>query len=89
MEGVNGQFSDKFKIPYKEEEERAIIDFFLANGRYKERRGKEVWKAMEEAEVCVGRTWSSMRARWIKFIQRNLLGTECLKQSWRGERTEC
>ena len=62
MEGVNGQFSDKFKIPYKEEEERAIIDFFLANSRYKERRGREVWKAMEEAEVC---------AVWVE------LGVQC------------
>ena len=69
---LDGQFADKFRIPYKEEEERAMIDFFLANGGYKERRGNEVWKAMEEAEVCVGRTWSSMRARWNKYIQKNL-----------------
>ena len=69
---LDGQFADKFRIPYKEEEERAMIDFFLANGGYKERRGNEVWKAMEEAEVCQGRTWSSMRARWNKYIQRNL-----------------
>merc|ERR1712025_404421 len=36
---LDGQFADKFRIPYKEEEERAIIDFFLTNGGYKERRG--------------------------------------------------
>ena len=35
-------------------------------------RGSKVWKRMEIKKTCPGRTWQSMRHRWMKYISKKL-----------------
>ena len=59
--------------PYSTEEEKAIIHFLKTEDRaFARRKGKKVWKEMEENKICPGRTWQSMKQRWVKFISNRL-----------------
>ena len=67
-----GEFSDKFRLPYTKREEQALVNFFLENGGYKLRKGKRIWEQMENSGICPGRTWQSMKQRWEKYISKTL-----------------
>ena len=58
--------------PYSREEERGIIRYLLRKGGFQDRRGNLVWRKMEEARVCPGRTWQSIKQRFNAFILENL-----------------
>jgi len=67
-----GEFSDKFRLPYTKREEQALVNYFLEHGGFRLRKGNKVWTEMESAEVCPGRTWQSMKQRWEKYISKTL-----------------
>jgi len=67
-----GDYNDRFRLPYSRREEESIVQYFLCEGGYKYRKGNRVWQMMEEAGVCHGRTWQSMKQRWEKFLCRSL-----------------
>jgi len=67
-----GDFNDMFRLPYSRREEQGIVNYFLEEGGFKYRKGNRVWQMMEEAGVCRGRTWQSMKQRWEKFLSRSL-----------------
>merc|ERR1712112_601664 len=67
-----GDFEDKFRLPYTRREEEAIVRYLLEEGGYKLRRGNRVWVEMEEKGICPGRTWQSMKQRWEKYISKSL-----------------
>jgi len=67
-----GEFDDKFRLPYTKREEEAIVNYLLEEGGYKLRRGNRIWERMEEKGICPGRTWQSMKQRWDKYISKSL-----------------
>ena len=67
-----GEFYDKFRLPYTKREEQTLVNFFLENGGYKLRKGKRIWEQMENSGICPGRTWQSMKQRWEKYISKTL-----------------
>ena len=55
-------------------EETRIVEFFLTEGCYGERKGVAVWKRMVAEGVCPGRTWQSLKERFLKrLLLRNRL----------------
>ena len=67
-----GSFMVNFRVPYSKREEKAIVKFFLTQGGYGGRKGVAIWKRMQAQEICPNRTWQSMKARWEKFIIKDL-----------------
>jgi len=67
-----GIYRETFRLPYTHQEEKAIVDFFLTEGGYQFRKGKNIWMKMESKKICPNRTWQSMKGRWEKFLSRNL-----------------
>eukprot|EP00090_Calanus_glacialis_P016457 TRINITY_DN25768_c0_g1_i1.p1 TRINITY_DN25768_c0_g1~~TRINITY_DN25768_c0_g1_i1.p1 ORF type:complete len:1107 (-),score=385.74 TRINITY_DN25768_c0_g1_i1:97-3417(-) len=67
-----GEFSDRFRLPYTKREEQALVNYFLEQGGFRLRKGNKVWTDMESMEVCPGRTWQSMKQRWEKYISKTL-----------------
>ena len=68
----DGEFFDKFRLPYTKGEEEALVRYFQEMGGFKLRKGNRVWKLMENKDICPGRTWQSMKQRWDKFISKSL-----------------
>ena len=59
--------------PYSTEEERSMVKYFLNHtGKYAQRRGNLIWKEMETARICPGRSWASLKQRFSSFVQNNL-----------------
>ena len=58
--------------PFSREEERAMISFFLTRGGFSQRGGTTVWREMERARTCPGRTWQSLKQRFNMFVHNNL-----------------
>ena len=59
--------------PYSTEEERSMVKYFLNHtGKYAQRRGNLIWKEMEAARICPGRSWASLKQRFSSFVQNNL-----------------
>ncbi len=74
---VNSQMQQKVapafqKNAFTREEDVAIIDYIVANQSYREVRGKGLWVLMEERGVCDGRSWQSLKERFMKRIRPNL-----------------
>ena len=67
-----GVFGAAFRLPFNLNEEKAIVRFFLDKGGYHLRKGNKIWKSMEAHNICPNRTWQSMKARWDKFLSKNL-----------------
>ena len=53
---------------YSREEDSQFIRFFLTQGSFKDRKGVTVWKRMAAEGVCPGRTWQSLKERFLKRI---------------------
>jgi len=62
----------KFRKPYSPKEEREIVDYLSAKGGFNRVGGNELWKEMEEEGVCKGRSWQSLKARYVKAISGRL-----------------
>jgi len=55
--------------PYSKEEDERIILYMKKNHLHGRQRGRKNWQRMEEENVCPGRSWQSMKERWIKRIE--------------------
>lgn len=71
----SGRFrkGEKFRSPYTLIEESNMIKYLLEQGGYKDKGPPpRVWKAMEKENICPGRSWQSMKARWVDYTSQNL-----------------
>ena len=57
---------------YTTDEDMAIIMYIIKNQRFKNMMGEKLWKLMEERQVVLDRSWSSMKSRFKKFIIKNI-----------------
>ena len=55
-----------FRELYSEKEEAAIIEFLLTAGGYNIVRGQRIWKEMEAASICPGRSAQALREHFLK-----------------------
>ena len=66
-----------------------IINFIVDKKRFEDIKGNELWKIMEERKVLEGRSWQSMKERFIKGIREKIntygLSEEIVK-GLRGQR---
>ncbi|XP_076048677.1 uncharacterized protein LOC143029709 isoform X2 [Oratosquilla oratoria] len=53
---------------YTLQEERAIVQYIKQECRFDDVKGKTLWVDMEQAKVCPGRSWGSMKEHFRKFI---------------------
>jgi len=58
-----------FRKPYTMEEDESIVRYMKENHLHGRQRGRKNWQKMEEENVCPGRSWQSMKERWIKHIE--------------------
>ena len=70
--------------PFSKEEERAMISFFLTRGGFSQRGGTTVWREMEQARTCPGRTWQSLKQRFNMFVHNNLEKFKVTKTTMMG-----
>jgi len=59
--------------PYTKEEDITIIRHLLQNRRHEEVKGKNVWESMENSSIVPGRSWQSLKERYLKVIRKNLV----------------
>lgn len=57
---------------YSVAEDKAIIKYILNNRRQNEVKGTTVWNIMADSNVVPGRTWQSLKERYVKRIIPNL-----------------
>ena len=57
---------------YTKTEDMAILMYIIKNQKFKNVKGSKMWKLMEERTVAVGRSWSSMMARFSNVILKNI-----------------
>ena len=65
-------YKSKFRQQFSRGEDEAMVTYFLEKGGYSSKGGNTVWKNMEEAWICPGRTWGSLKERFEKHIDLNL-----------------
>ncbi|XP_054155452.1 uncharacterized protein LOC128953933 [Oppia nitens] len=53
---------------YTLSEDEAILEFIIKSNRLDELRGKVLWEEAETNDVCIGRSWQSMKERFKKKI---------------------
>ena len=64
--------SDKFRQNYSRTEAMALINFFKEHGMYLMRGGIQVWKIIEKASICPGRSWQSLKSFFQKYLVKQL-----------------
>ena len=64
--------SDKFRMGYSRAEVIALINFFKEQGLYFMRSGTQVWKIIEKASICPGRSWQSLKSFFLKYVVNQL-----------------
>jgi len=64
--------SDKFRKGYSRVEALALINFFKRQGLYSLKGGTQVWKIIEKASICPGRSWQSMKCFFLKYLMKQL-----------------
>jgi len=60
--------SDKFRKGYSRAEVMALINFFKEQGLYFMKSGTQVWKIIEKASICPGRSWQSLKSFFLKYV---------------------
>ena len=68
---------------YTREEDQKILGFILEGHYSRHVKGQALWSMMEKACVLPGRTWQSMRERFLKSIMRRLHSFSCLGEEER------
>ncbi|CAG0899102.1 unnamed protein product [Cyprideis torosa] len=58
--------------PFRYMEDLAILAFLLTQDSVANIRGNQIWHRMEDYKFLPGRTWQSLRNRFLKHIQKNL-----------------
>jgi len=64
--------SDKFRKSYSREEVMKLINFFKEQGLYSMKSGTQVWKIIEKASICPGRSWQSLKSFFLKYVVNQL-----------------
>ena len=59
------------RMPYSIREEEAIIKYLIDKKAYNHIKGTKLWKEMEQ-DLSNGRTWQSMKERFLKATQKRL-----------------
>ena len=50
----------------------ALINFFKEHGMYLMRGGIRIWKIIEKASICPGRSWQSLKSFFQKYLVKQL-----------------
>ena len=58
--------------PYERNEEMKIIQWIIANQRYSEVKGIAMWKRLQNSNNVPGRTYLSLKERFLKQIAPNI-----------------
>jgi hypothetical protein len=66
------KYKKKFRQPYSRDEERAVVDFLMENGGFSLVKGSRVWRHMEEAGICPGRSGQALQQQFLKHILKRL-----------------
>ena len=57
---------------YTRDEDKKIIRYILENNRYQDVKGRALWELMAERNELPGRTWQSLKERFLKVIRKNV-----------------
>ena len=55
---------------YTRDEDLKIIKFIIEKKRFDDVKGNELWQVMEDRKVVEGRSWQSLKERYIKVIRK-------------------
>ena len=72
---LTGEIENQSKMlrkPYSVKEESAIIQFLITKGGYSVIRGQRIWKEMEVASICPGRSGQALREHFLKHTFKRL-----------------
>ncbi|XP_022161771.1 uncharacterized protein LOC111027666 isoform X3 [Myzus persicae] len=61
--------SKRTRLPYTHEEDTNIIQYIIKNNFGLGIKGRSLWQRMEHDNVCIRRTWQSMKERYLKSIK--------------------
>merc|ERR1719318_2337833 len=86
--------TEKFRTSYSRAEGLALVNFFMKQGVYFMRGGNQIWKVVEKAWICPGRSWQSLKHFFLKYLVADLpsygvteeeLEAEARSKYWVGE----
>ena len=64
----NKMYSKTTNNSYSLTEDESILGFVLKTKRFEELKGKTIWEEAENKDICLGRSWQSMKERFRKHI---------------------
>ena len=70
---------------YTREEDQKILGYILEGHYSRHVKGRALWSMMEKACLLPGRTWQSMKERFLKIIMRRLHSFSCLGEEEREQ----
>ena len=70
---------------YTREEDQKILGYILEGHYSRNVKGRALWSMMEKAGLLPGRTWQSMRERFMKSILRRLHSFSCIGEEGREQ----
>ena len=56
------------RLPYCRREKEEVVNWIIENSCYRDLRGNQIWKKMEEEKVGKGRSFQSLKERFRKQI---------------------
>ena len=86
--------TEKFRTSYTRVEGTALVNSFMKQGVYFMRGGNQIWKVVEKAWICPGRSWQSLKHFFLKYLVKQLpsygvteeeLEAEARSKYWVGE----
>ena len=72
----NDEGSSNGKSPYTSQEDEIIVNFIKENDGFAMRKGNQIWKNLERQNLLPGRSWQSLKNRFLKAILKNLSGED-------------
>lgn len=60
------------RTPYSHDEDQGMLDYVIQNSAYADVKGRRFWQEAEQIGICPGRTWQSMKERFLKHIMKSL-----------------
>lgn len=80
---TRGNQSKMLRKPYSVKEEAAIIEFLLTKGGCNIIKGKRIWKEMEDADICPGRSGLALREHFLKHTFNRLASFQVTEEQLR------
>jgi len=66
------EYRRMYRQPYSRQEDLLVVNYLLTMGGYRAIKGVRIWREMEAANICPGRSFQSLKHRFLTNLHMNL-----------------